>query len=363
MISIFVPIFLIDKLSIGILNVALFELFFFILSIFFHYYLVTWTGKVGAKKIMISSYFLNCLLFFTLYQGELINSILGGFIFILFIALLNALASTTYWTAHHLYFLRCTRVEESGTKLGILNSVPVIASISGPFIGSILIVELSYNAVFLFNIFILFIASLSLMFSKDLKVSIKLNKKRIVDKENIQKNAIYFAQGLAYCSTGFIWPILIFVSSIEIITIGSLMLFANIGQALVVYLGGKAADNDTSGKFITIGTFGHGASIFLRALYLTPVFITTFWLMGGLFGGLRNITIDSNFFKHSHRDSGNKIMNRELYMHLGRIMTVFIFLMSLAVFGFYMGLISTLLIVGVINLLVSFVTYKNNVKL
>ncbi len=361
MISVFIPIFLFEKININLWNIALFELATFILSIFFHFFFIPLTGKIGVKKIMIASYLINSLSCLILYFGVQLNLFLGTLYFITAIAIFNALPLSMYWSAHHIYFLKSTCSKNEGEKLGILQSIPLTISIIGPFIGGLLIVRYSFREVFLFSTFLLFVASFSLFLSNDIKTKVKLSWSKILDTKNFKKNSVFFLQGLGYCATSFIWPILLFVNSVNLVLMGFFYLLSNLFSALMVYLGGKKADKNGSCKIIKIGAIGHSLSMIFRALSTTFVFMATFQSMGGIFGGLLHIAIDTSFYKNSHKHIGNAIMNREFYMHLGRITTILIFMMALLIFGFNykISLIFVLLAAGAGTFLLLLIV-KNN---
>ena len=346
MISIFIPIFLYENIGLSLWTIAWFELATFIISIFLHHASVPLTGKFGVKKIMTASYIINSLTCLILYFGADLNTVLGSFYFVILITIFNALPLSMYWSAHHIYFLKSTSSKDGGAKLGVLQSIPLVISIAGPFIGSILIVRYSFREVFLFSTLLLIAASFSLFFSDDIKVKIKLSWKEIIDAKHFKKNAIFFLQGLGYCATSFIWPMLLFISSVNLILMGFFYFLSNLFSALMVYLGGKKVDKSGSSRIIKVGALGHSLSIIFRAISTTFVFMATFQSMGGIFGGLLHVAIDSSFFKSSHKDIGNAIMNREFYMHLGRIATILVFMMALFLFPKKIALIFVLLFAG-----------------
>jgi len=362
MISVFIPIFLLKNISISIWGVVYFELLTFIISIFLHYFFIPLIGKVGVKKAMIVSYLINSLTCLILYFGVSLHSYFGTFYFILIITIFNALPLSIYWSAHHIYFLQSTKSKNGGEKLGILQSIPLIVSIAGPFIGSILIVRYSFREVFLFSTVLLIMASFSLFFSKDIKIKLNVSWTKIIDAKNFKKNSVFFLQGFIYFSTSFIWPVLLFVSSVNIVLMGFFYLLSNLFSALTIYFGGKKTDSNKNNKAMKIGVLGHSLSIVLRALSTTFLFMATFQSMGGVFGGLLHVSIDANFFKHSHSHIGNAVMNREFYMHLGRIAIILILMMSLFIFAdnYKLALVLSLLIAGTGSLFLLIIIGKKN---
>ncbi len=354
-ISIFIPIYLLDKVKMGLFEVAICELGGFILSIFLHYFIVSISGRVGVKKIMIGSYLTNIIACIVLYFGIPLYANLGSPLFITLIILLNALPLSMYWSAHHIYFLESTKSLEMGRKLGVLQSVPMVISIAGPFLGSVLISHYSFRGVFLMSIVFLLSASLSLTFSEDIKIKTRLSPKRIVDTKNFKKNSVFFLQGLGYCATSFIWPVLLFLASINLVMMGFFYLLSNLLNGIIVFLGGKDADKNGTSRIIRIGAAGHSLSIIMRALSDTVLSMATFQSMGGLFGGLLHVAIDTSFYKSSHKNVADAIMNRELYMHLGRITTVITLLLALSVFPPKIALVAILLLAGIATFLLTLV--------
>jgi YQGE family putative transporter len=345
-ISIFIPIFLLDKVRMSLAEVALCELGGFIMSIFLHYAIIAISGRIGVKKIMIGSYLTNIITCIVLYFGAQLYISLGAPLFIGLIVILNSLPLSMYWSAHHVYFLKSAGSRDEGRKLGILQSVPMVISIAGPFIGSILIAHYSFRGVFLMSIVLLLSASFSLTFSDDIKSEVKLSWKRIIDTKHFKKNSVFFLQGLGYCATSFVWPVLLFFASINLVMMGFFYLLSNLLNGIIVFIGGKDADINGTNRIIKIGAAGHSLSIIMRALSETVLFMATFQSMGGFFGGLLHVAIDTGFYKNSHKNIGNAIMNRELYMHLGRITTILALLLALSVFPLKLALIAVLLLAG-----------------
>jgi hypothetical protein len=183
--------------------------------------------------------------------------------------------------------------------------------------------------VFLISSILLILASYILFFSKEINVRVELNLLDSFDFKNLRKNLVHIIQGSSYVVSGFVWPLLLFFLNIKILSIGAFYLFSNLAQALVCYLSGSLADKKEKHRFITgLGTTGQGLSFIFRAVTTYSYAMAIFQTMGGLFGGLLKVSLDSWFYKHSHEKIGSAIMSRELYMHLGRMMMI-LFLLSL----------------------------------
>lgn len=347
MISLFVPIFLLSKAGFTLEEVIYMEIGIFIASVFFHYYVLRVLGYWGVKRSLIFSYILNILLYISLFYSAMLIKDLGRMSFLFIIGYLNMMSAVLYWSAHHVYFLKTTDSADGGRKLGISRSIPAFIGVVAPFVGSVLIEGYSFRLTFLFSACLMMIASGVLFFSNDIQAKGELNWLRVVDIRRMRKNIIFFLQGVSHLATGLVWPLFLFYMQVHLISMGLLYLFSNTFYALVSYLGGKQSDTRNAKRVGRVGAIGHGASIIFRALSSTIVFMTTFQTMGGIFGGLLHVVLDSRFFKHSHADFMNAVMNRELYMYLGRIFLAVIFLILLKYFEILPSVIYLLIISGV----------------
>lgn len=344
--AIFIPIFLLE-LGFSIQQLCYYELGLFASSAIFHYYILSHLSTWGVKKSLIVSYLLTIVFYFTLYFSNTLISDFGENTFLFFIGIFNAFPTALYWSAHHVYFIKSTDGKNDGKKLGILLSIPTLLCIASPFIGSILISKFDFYGVFVVSIFLMLFASWALSFSRNLGIKTSLDIKKVINRKNKRKNLIFFLQGIGYSATSFIWPVFLFLMSIKIISVGFLYLFSNVFAAATTYLGGKNSDLGKSRNIGRIGAIGHGLSLIFRALSTTIFTMTAFQSMGGFFGGLLGIALDSSFFKKSHTDIANSIMNREFYMYLGRIVLLLTLISLLNFFPTIKALIICLMIAGI----------------
>ena len=140
---------------------------------------------------------------------------------------------------------------------------------------------------------------------------------------------------------------------------GILYLFSNLAYASAGYFSGKRADKNGSQKLVKVGAAGHGLSMILRAFATTIISLTTFQTMGGIFGGLLLVSLNAGFFRWSQEDMANRIMNREVYMHIGRFFSIATLTILLLNFTVIQSLISVLVISGVITFLLSLFVSKD----
>ena len=346
LVSLFIPIFLLEK-GFDIISICYYELALFVTSIICHYFVLAHLPDWGVKKSMIISYLLNVVFYITLYFSEFLIIDFGQGGFLVFLTIFNVVSTALYWSAHHVFFIESTEAGNEGKKLGMLTSIPTILCIASPFIGSVMIEKLSFYSVFIVSIIMLVIASFILSFSPDIKVKAELNINKIIDWPHMRKNFIFAFQGIGYAATAFLWPVLLFLLAIKLVSLGFLYLFSNIVNALTLYLGGKNSDVKGSRRIGQIGAAGHGLSLVFRAISNTIFTMTAFQTMGGFFSGLLDVALDASFFKNSHQDAANAIMNREFYMYLGRILLIIILLICLKFFTVSEAFIISLVFAGI----------------
>ena len=347
MVSLFVPIFLYKNLGISILQISLYELYVFIACIVFHYYVLLNISGWGVKRTLIISYFLNIFFYLILAISLPYISGFGVISFLIFLGIFDATSSSFYWIAHHVYFLNATKAENEGEKLGLLMGVPTFASIISPLLGATVITIFGFYGSFFVSGLFMFIASMILLYAENIIVAdLHMNFKKILDFGGMRKNIIFTIQGAGTVATGFFWPILLFFLAVKLISIGFLYLISNLVYALVSYFGGKRIDKNGSTGVGKFGAIGHGLSLILRALSTTIFGITTFQTMGGIFSGLLHVALDGSFYKKAHNDMANNVMNREFYMHIGRIIIILVFILLLPLFTIIEASVISLILSG-----------------
>lgn len=358
LISLFVPIYLLE-IGYSIFTIAIFELGLFLGSIFFHFIILKNINKIKVKRSMVISYCADILFYILLYNSSVLINYLGANNFLLILVLVYIAASVFYWSARHIYFFNSSNFENGGSRLGILNSVPVAIGIISPFVGGVLITNFGFHIAFFIGILLLIAASISLFFSSEIHIDIEIIKDQIFDFDYDIKNWIYFVEGFDYAATTFIWPIFMFVMAIKIISMGIIYLFANTAYSLITYIGGKVSDRHGVRKIGRIGVIGRGVSLFLRSFSETVPAMSFSLIIGGSFGSLMHIALDSGFYKHSHEKQGSAIMNRELYMHLGRMSLVFVLLFFMLFFDIKISLILAMILAGFLDIVLNFIIKRD----
>ncbi len=360
MVALFVPLFLIKK-GYGISVVAVYYLCFYILSIIGHYALLKVINRIGIKRSLVISYAMEIIFCVVLYNYEKLAGAFGNNFYFLFLVIPAVAAAVFYWTSHHIYFFASSHAKNEGAKLGFLCAIPTILAIFMPFLGGFLITAFGFKLTFVISIILLIFASFVLFLSKSINARVDIQTDKIFDLYKDNKNWIYFIQGVDYFVAGIIWPIYMFVMSISFLSMGFIYIFANIANAASSYVSGKISDKIGTRTLGRVGVVGHAVSLVLRAFSEKVLSMSVALTLGGLFTGVMMISLDSAFYKHSHKNIGSAMMNRELYMHLGRIFMVLFFLFCLLIWSVKISLVIVLVFAAFIVFLLNFVIKRDKV--
>ena len=360
MVVLFVPLFLLKKgYEIGI--IAIYYLCFFVLSIIGHYVLLRVINRIGIKKSLIVSYMAEIIFCVVLYNYEKLTNIFSDNIYFLFLIIPGVVAAVFYWTAHHIYFFVSSHAKNEGAKLGFLYAIPNVLAIFMPFLGGFLITAFGFKLVFIVSIILLILASSVLFLSRSIKARINIKTDKIFDFSRDNKNWIYFIEGLNFFTTGIIWPVYMFVMSINFLSIGFIYIFANAAHAISCYMSGKISDKIGTRTLGRIGVIGHAISLALRAFSASVLSMSVILTLGGLSSAAMLVTLESAFYKHSHENIGSAIINRELHMYLGRIFMILLFLFCLLIYNIHISLVIILLFSAFATFMLNFIIKKDKI--
>ncbi len=352
LISLFVPIFLLTE-GFSLTEVVVFEIVLLGISYLMHLAVDHVLGRMGLKRGLIVSYTLVIAFYMMLYAVDAATAVLGHYGFLFLAGFLNATALSFYWMSHHYYFIHSTRRKDEGSKLGTLKSIPMLLSVTSPLFGGWLITQFGFNGAFFATVLLLAAASCALLVSREISVHPVHEVRGIIDLAHMSKNMVYFIEGAIFVGSGFIWPIFLFLISVDLLAIGSLYFVSNAGYAIVSYVSGRMSDRRGVGKLVTIGAFGQGASLIGRVFARSIGSLAVLQTAGGLFAPLWILPIHTFFFKTSHKHTSNSVLNREFYMHMGRITAFVVFLALLLLFDHIYAASVMLVIIGVATFFLS----------
>ncbi len=359
LISLFLPIYLYE-LGFSIIQIFWLEVCMLSASLILHYFIFRVISKWGIKKTLVFSYMATIIFYGILYNSQAIIDRGGGVYFLIFMGIVNVSFTTMYWVSRHLYFIKSTKKENSGKRFSVLTAVPLFIGIISPFVGGLLITKFSFQFSFLVSISLMILGSIVLFSTKEIEVTNdnRINCKKFIVGKNYKLNLMYFIDGVAIVGTGFIWPLMLYLLKITLVSMGLLYSFSHLIYSVLSIYVGRIVDKNGSSKILKISTVGHGLSVIFRAFSKTLVLITGFQSMGAFFGALWNISFKSTFYRDSHDDPINSIMNMEVYQHFGRI-SVFLLLLILSCFySVLTSFVIVLVVVGTVTFSFSLLVTK-----
>ncbi len=226
-------------------------------------------AKLGLKRSMLFSVPFIFLYYMCLWQIDL-------FFVMPFLAIVARwFYNIFYWPAYHTDIARFSKAQHRGEQMGAGAAIFNIASVLGPFLGGIIVFEFGFAILFVIVLFILFLSATPLFFSEEIHESYydsyKETFKRIFSKEGWKKSLSFFAYGISTGIDIFIWPIFMFIISINYETMGLLTSGALLLSLLFAIYIGKAIDKTSRSKTLKIGSILTSIAWIFKTFVRTPI--------------------------------------------------------------------------------------------
>ena len=290
-ITLFIPIYLI-VLGYQLFDVALYYLVYFIVVGFVIPLGMVLNSKIGIKKTLGLGTFLIILYYYILGFME------SGLSYVI-VALFYGLSTGIYFSAFHIEFAKSFSRKRGGKELSVIRIIAIISGIIGPLVGSLFISNVSF--VFLFRIVavILFLSIIPLFFTKDFVVPFKRKPLReILRMDTKRKDLAYQASGIIALSSVVFWPLFIYFTLGDIVSLGIIISLSSLFTILVIAKIGRLADINRK-KVFKVGVLTHAPSWILRLFFLSPIGI----FFSNLYSYITIAAIDISFNKKIYRQA------------------------------------------------------------
>jgi hypothetical protein len=273
-------------------------------------------------------------------------------------SLMYGLHMAIFWPAMHLEISVNSNKKHSSSDLGTLQIVITLFGGIAPLIGGTFLELLTFSKLLIFSFIIILIGLIPLLASKDIKLKNYnfdyKDYKKISNNYKFQSSKKpFFAEGIeSFLSISF-WPIILFtLVDNNFIKLGMLYTVVSvISIALIVYL--KKYLDTHNKKIIVKGTAKSISLIWilrLLAIIFSGFFIYIVEMMAKLIYSTYNLTFASIFYSNAKKNSAmDYIIFRELYLHSAKILFGTIALVSVIYFGTSQIVLSSFLVIGVIN--------------
>ncbi len=315
LIGIFIPIYFLS-LGHSLSQILVYYIVWSFGVLVFFFFAGYFSTYFGLKKTLIARLPFLFLYLLLLLNLKKVNIPLN------LIALVSSLSVAFYWFPFNVLFGLCSDKEKIGNDVGKLNAIPRIFSLIAPLLGGLMLKFYGFNSLFVTCIFLYLFSALPILALTYFKSEIVLNINKL--KDLLKKYPRYFlaetisSTGASAEST--IWPIFIFLSFKDILSIGLVGTFFGIGGIFFSLFVGKRADKTNKNILINIG-----------ALIIILIWLLRYYLQGeiiyyiltvaaGFFMILVNVPFTSIIFSLAKRDNVDEfIIFREIPVMLGRV--------------------------------------------
>jgi MFS family permease len=226
---------------------------------------------------------------------------------ILLLSLFSGMSAGLFWYPYHTRLIRHSNVHKFGKQLATLRFIEISVSSLGPIIGALLL-YLNHTVLFIGG-------AVALVCSIFMQVR-QTNEKIPCPFVHTSHSPRYMCEGvLNACST--IWPLLLFVTGIRLLVIGSLYTVIRLIDIGISFFLGKKLENVH--KLSRIGAYFQSISYVVRALFVYPLFMTISTLIAELGASLMYIFFSKEWMSQARLHGMGIILFRERFLLVGRL--------------------------------------------
>lgn len=272
---------------------------------------------LGFKKTMMIRY--PFLFFYLLFLMNLPELDLNIF----WLAVAAGLQAAFYWTPVNVLFARHASAKKMGEALGKLSALPQIAGLAGPFLGGIIALYLGFKALFLATFVISVFSFLPLLFAPALKEQYQFQPKKglLFFKKHPKLIFSEIFDNIGGETEGIIWPIFVYFSIKNIVSVGALGTLAALGSAIFTLALGKMLDKKGYKIFIRSAVFLIIANWTIRYFFPCGWIIYLSTLFSGFFITLLILPYTQLVFKKAKADMNEDFfIMKEVPTVIGRLL-------------------------------------------
>ncbi len=345
-VGIFIPIYLLKK-ELNPANVFLFYFVFTLAVLVFFFFTNKIMRVIGLRKTVLLGYPFLFLYFFLLYNMEAYNIPLS------LLALVSGFQASLYWFPLHIWLTSTSKEGSIGSGLGKFFAISQVVGLLAPVIAAFVVLLLGFKALFIITGVIYLISAVPLfylpefLFEEDIKFS---NFLRLVKKypryivaeifENIREDA-----------ESIIWPVFIYLSFHDILSIGYVGTLSSIGGVLFLLAVGKYTDKVDKRKLLGLGAVIMVVIWVLRFNVAFPVSAYALTLISAFFAALILIPINTIVYGVAKVEGAPTfILFREFGVSLGRLLLYIFAFLTLAYSINYIFIFTAIACIGLVYL-------------
>ena len=261
MVGIFIPIFLIVELGMALDGVILFY-FFTALG-----YLVTspfagkFVSRFGLKNAAMVTIPMSIFFYLALFGSNSFGINLN------YLAFFLGISQAMYWIPFTTHFVRSSDKRHRSEEVGFLNAIIVVSSMSGPFIGALMITLFGFGFLFKLASVILAFSIVPLMFTKGYHEPFRC-KLRDIQKLPKKFTIRIMAFGVNNIVELVFWPVFLFSVVNAYTSFGLIFLIAELAALVGAIWLGSIENRNKLLKILRIG------GVLCSLIWLSRIFIT-----------------------------------------------------------------------------------------
>ncbi|PIN80606.1 hypothetical protein COV13_03310 [Candidatus Woesearchaeota archaeon CG10_big_fil_rev_8_21_14_0_10_32_9] len=353
MISLFIPIFLLTK-GYSLLSVILYELIHYSAALIFGYYALYFSAKNGVKHSLFLSIPISILFYFLLFRIDFLIGAFGNIATLFILGTLGSISGAYYWMGFHLEFAKFSEAKTESRQVGLVNIISTTVSALGPLFGALIITSSGFDIMFIVVIFLLFFSVTPLFFSKEYHEPFQINIKGFLSSKEMKINAPYLGEGIRDIAAAIFWPLLMYFTLISLDNIGGIYAIANALLVIFTFYLSKKISDINKHSILRAGAYFHSITLGLRVFLKTFFLITVIQSLGAISWAMVDIPFRTIFYTNTKNSGiGKIILNREIYLGIGRLIILVLFIILILSFGVETALIVSIIFGAIATFLMS----------
>jgi len=316
LIGIFIPAYLI---SLGYLPAHVFLYYLiYAISIFVCFFgAALLAGRFGVRVLVIASFP------FTLSYITLLYLLHTTAFPLPLIATVQSVGIGLYWFALHSFFATHAKKETLGASVGKLFGFPQIAGLFAPLIGGAIAFYYGFPALLALGGGVFLLSAIPLLWIPELAIESRLNLTTFIGLFNqFQRyTLVEFFENIREELEGIIWPLFIFLTFRNTLSVGFIGMLASVGSIIFTLLVGRYTDRINPKVFMRIGAVLMAGIWLVRFAWPNvPLLLYSSTVVEGLVACLIMIPFTSYIYGSAKRTNVTEfIVYREIPVTLARI--------------------------------------------
>ena len=246
LVSIFIPMYLMDSAGFTILQVGFFFLSYYMADLLVTIPAYHISSRIGYKKIaLISAPFL--VGYYFLLQNFSTPALLY------LSTVVGATGKSLYWAGMNPETAMSTHDEKRDSEVGIFYSMPTLASIISPVVGGMVVAAFSYNVLFIVTGILVGASFIPLFFSEEHSEGLDTDLASFFSLNYMEDFLTYFFNGAESIGKRLLWPlflVLIIEGAVDLGVAGGLK---SLGAAFTSIAIGRITNDENRSRVIASG--------------------------------------------------------------------------------------------------------------